>query len=151
MSRSDAAPTDHDAAATAGGAASNGASAREVEVEGDSARGEDENGSDKKRPPERLFAALRRIFAFSRPYRRRLAGALVLASLVALVVPLGLRALIDAVFEESNARLLNRLTLGLVVLFLVQAVLSFFGYYLLAQGGLYRDLAAIQLGETLGA
>lgn len=91
-----------------------------------------------RRPPGKLFAALRRIFGFTRPYRRRLYAALVLVSLgslVALVVPLGLRALIDAVFEQGNAGLLNRLTLGLIAIFLAQAALSFFGNYLLEWTG----------------
>jgi ABC-type bacteriocin/lantibiotic exporter with double-glycine peptidase domain len=70
--------------------------------------------------PERLWTSLRRIFRYAYPYRYRLALALVLTvfgSVVALVVPLGLRELVDAVFEESNRTLLNRLTLGLILLF----------------------------------
>ena len=54
-----------------------------------------------------------------------------LSALVWLVVPLGLRSLLDAVFEQSNRGLLNQLAAGLLVLFLLQAIFSFFGYYLL--------------------
>ncbi|PSQ97684.1 MAG: ABC transporter ATP-binding protein [Bacteroidetes bacterium SW_9_63_38] len=88
--------------------------------------------------PTRLWAALRRIFRLSRPYRRRLLAALVLTSLgtlVALVVPLGLRELVDAVFQEANRTLLHQLTAGLIVLFLIRAAASFGGNYLLGWTG----------------
>jgi subfamily B ATP-binding cassette protein MsbA len=98
---------------------------------------EDES-SEPRRPPKKLWTALRRIFALSRPYRIRLYGALVLLSLgsmVALVVPLGLRELLNAVFEEANRGMLDRLTVGLIVLFLIQAVVSFSGNYLIEWTG----------------
>ncbi len=88
--------------------------------------------------PDRLWTALRRIFRFARPYRYRLAVALVLTvfgSLVALVVPLGLRELVDAVFEEANRALLDRLTLALILLFVLRAAASFGGNYLLEWTG----------------
>ena len=91
-----------------------------------------------RRSPRKLWAALRRIWAFAWPYRWRLAAAMVLAmlsSVVWLVVPLGLRELLDAVFEQSDGALLNRLTLALLVLFLLQAVFSFTGFYLLEWTG----------------
>ena len=90
------------------------------------------------RPPRTLWKALRRIFTLSRPYRRRLYAAVVLtvaSSLVWLAVPLGLRALLDSVFQEGDAVLLNRIALGLLGLFLFQSVLAFFGYYLLEWTG----------------
>ncbi len=93
---------------------------------------------EKKRPPQALWKALRRIFALSRPYRRRLYTAIVLtvlASLVWLAVPLGLRELLDAVFQEADRGMLDTLAVGLFVLFLVQAVLSFAGSYLLEWTG----------------
>ena len=105
-----------------------------------------------------LWAAVRRILALSWPYRRRLAVALVLTALgsvVGLVVPLGLRELLDAVFQEANRRLLDRLTLVLLVLFLVQAAVSFAGSYLLQWTGerivadlrqrLYRHIQRLSL------
>ena len=88
--------------------------------------------------PTRLWGALRRIFRLSRPYRRRLLAALVLTSLgtlVALVVPLGLRELVDAVFQEGNRTLLHQLTVALILLFLLRAVVSFGGNYLLGWTG----------------
>ena len=90
--------------------------------------------SDANTQSSKLWAALKRIFAFSEPYRLRLVGALVMSSigaLVALVVPLGLRELLNAVFEEANRSSLDMLTIGLVVLFLIQAAVSFGGTYLL--------------------
>jgi subfamily B ATP-binding cassette protein MsbA len=88
--------------------------------------------------PERLWASLRRIFRLGWPYRYRLAGALVLTTLgaaVGLVVPLGLRELVDAVFQQENRALLNQLTLALIVLFLLRAAAAFGGKYLLGWTG----------------
>jgi subfamily B ATP-binding cassette protein MsbA len=149
--------------ATTNGAAANGAAgAEEASGENDERGGENQN-SEPKRSPRKLLSALGRIFAFTRPYRRRLYGALVLtaaASGITLVVPLGLRALIDAVFEEGNAALLDRITLGLVGLFLGQAALRFFGNYLLKWTGervvadlrhrLYAHLHRLGLGFFAG-
>ena len=91
-----------------------------------------------RRRPAALWKALRRIFALSRPYWGRLAVSVVLtavSALVWLVVPLGLRELLDAVFEDTNRALLNNLALGLLLLFLIQAAFSFAGYYLLEWTG----------------
>ncbi len=88
--------------------------------------------------PDRLWAALRKVFALARPYRTRLGvaiGLTALASVVWLVVPLGLRTLIDAVFEDGNRGLLNLMAVGLLALFLVQAAVSFGGSYLLGTAG----------------
>ena len=88
--------------------------------------------------PEQLWSSLRRIFQLARPYRHRLAAALVLTavgSMVALVVPLGLRELVDAVFQEANRSLLNRLSGALILLFVVRAAAAFAGSYLLGWTG----------------
>jgi len=82
--------------------------------------------------PARLWTTVRRILRLAWPYRWRLGGAILataLGSLVALVVPLGLRELLNAVFETANRPLLDRLTLGLLVLFVLQALFSFLGRY----------------------
>lgn len=55
----------------------------------------------------------------------------VIATLVWLAVPLGLRELLDAVFEESNPALLNTITFALITLFLGQAIFGFLGSYTL--------------------
>jgi len=119
----------------------------------------DEQGDAPALKPKRLWTVLARIFRLSRPYRLRLYGALALTtvgSLIALVVPLGLRELLDAVFEEANRAQLDQLAIGLFVLFLVQALVSFGGSYGLRWTGerivadlrkrLYRHLHRLHLG-----
>ena len=89
-------------------------------------------------PPQRLWTSLRRIFRLGWPYRYRLLAALaltVLGTSVALVVPLGLRELVDAVFQEANRGLLDQLTLALIALFVLRAAASFGGNYLLGWTG----------------
>ena len=85
-----------------------------------------------------LAVTLRRILAFARPYRGRLTLAIALtliSTAVGLVVPLGLKGLLDAVFTERNAALLDRLALGLLALFAVQAVVGSFGRYFMEWTG----------------
>ena len=91
-----------------------------------------------KRPPERLWKALRRIFRLGKPYTKKLATAIFLVlitSVIWLLLPLGIRTLVDAVFEDANRVLLNQITLGLLVLFVFQAFIAFAGYYLLEWTG----------------
>lgn len=79
-----------------------------------------------------LWLTLKQIFALSKPYRLRFYTATVaalIASAVWLTVPLGLRELLDAVFESGNNELLNWLAMGLFGLFVLQAAFSFFGNY----------------------
>lgn len=79
-----------------------------------------------------LWLTLKQIFALSKPYRLRFYTATVaaiLASAVWLTVPLGLRELLDAVFESGDNELLNWLAIGLFGLFVLQAAFSFFGNY----------------------
>lgn len=79
-----------------------------------------------------LWVTLKQIFALSKPYRLRFYTATVaalIASAVWLTVPLGLRELLDAVFESGNNELLNWLAMGLFGLFVMQAAFSFFGNY----------------------
>jgi len=92
----------------------------------------------KYRPPVELWQTTRRLFALTAAYRARLLSALLLTSLASLawlVVPLGLRSLLDAVFEQQDRNLLNLLTLGLLALFLIQGVFSLSGNYLLGWTG----------------
>ena len=75
---------------------------------------------------------------FSRPYRRRLVAAILLtmvSSVVWLAVPMGVRILLDAVFQSDNAVLLNQMAVVLMVLFLLQSGLNFAGTYLLEWTG----------------
>ncbi len=79
-----------------------------------------------------LWYSLKRIFGLSKPYRFRFYTAtfvILLASAVWLSVPMGLRELLDAVFEEADAHLLNLLAIGLFILFILQALLNFSGNY----------------------
>jgi len=72
-----------------------------------------------------LWTTLKQIFALSKPYRLRFytaTAAALIASAVWLTVPLGLRELLDAVFESGNNELLNWLAIGLLGLFVLQAV-----------------------------
>ena len=95
-------------------------------------------GDNVRRTPITLWKTLRRIFLLSRPYRLRLYTALALtavSSLVWLAVPMGLRALLDAVFQDGNRLLLNLITLVLFALFLVQTLVGFGGRYLLEWTG----------------
>jgi len=87
---------------------------------------------EKKRSVKSLFHTLKDIFALSKPYRTRFylaTVAVLVASAIWLTVPLGLRELIDAVFEVGNRNLLNWLAIGLFVLFILQSLFSFLGNY----------------------
>ncbi len=91
----------------------------------------DAQPSVKNRP---TWASITRIFSYAMPYKYRLAGAIVasiLGSLLWLVVPLGIRELLDAVFDQGDAELLKWLTIGLSILILIQAVVGFAGSYIL--------------------
>jgi subfamily B ATP-binding cassette protein MsbA len=74
--------------------------------------------------------------------------ALILSGLASLAFPMVVRYLLDAAFVSRNRELLDRIALGLVVLFCVQAVLNYLQAYLLsaageqAVAGLRRDLFA---------
>jgi ATP-binding cassette, subfamily B, bacterial MsbA len=105
-----------------------------------------------KRSGGKLYASLRRIFGLARPYRLQLGAAVGLTAVGAvvwLVVPLGIRELLDAVFERGDERLLNLLALGLLVLFLIQASVSFGGRYLLGTTGarIVADLRKMVFGH----
>lgn len=96
------------------------------------------SGNDSSLRPRRLWASLQRILQFAWPYRLRLGLALlctVVSTVIVLIVPLGLRELLDAVFEEADRALLTTLTLGLLVLFVLRAAAAFGGRYLLRWTG----------------
>jgi subfamily B ATP-binding cassette protein MsbA len=87
---------------------------------------------DKNRGLATLWETLVNIFSLSKPYRLRFYSAtvfVIVASAIWLSVPLGLRELLDAVFEQGDGRLLNMLAIGLMALFVVQAAFSFAGNY----------------------
>lgn len=90
-------------------------------------------GNNKERVSiKSLLETLKDIFRLSLPYKTRFFSAILLVvvgSAIWLTVPLGLRSLLDAVFEEENYALLNKLSLGLIGLFLTQAIFTFGGNY----------------------
>ncbi|HEX2217308.1 MAG TPA: ABC transporter transmembrane domain-containing protein, partial [Gemmatimonadales bacterium] len=92
-----------------------------------------------------------RLWPRVRPYRGQLAiatVALVASGLAALAFPMAVRYLLDAAFIERDRALLDRIALGLVLLFVVQAVLNYVQAYLLSAvgeqsvAGLRRELFA---------
>ena len=91
-----------------------------------------EQDKSKKYDVSSLWHTIKKIFALSKPYRVRFYSAtivILLASGVWLSVPMGLRELLDAVFEKADSNLLNLLAIGLFVLFILQAGLNFAGNY----------------------
>ena len=77
---------------------------------------------------------LRRLLPRIRPYLWRLIAAfacLLGSASIALAFPQIVRHLLDAAFISADAGLLNRIALGLLVLFAIQAVLNFIQVYLL--------------------
>ena len=79
-----------------------------------------------------------RLWPRVRPYRGILLGAtlaLVLSSLASLAFPMVVRYLLDAAFVNRDRALLDRIALGLVALFCVQAVLNYVQAYLLSAAG----------------
>lgn len=85
--------------------------------------------------PARTLGFLRRLRPRLGPYRPHLAGAAVLILLssgVGLAFPLIVRELLDAAFLAGDSGLLNRIALGLLLLFVVQAFMNFGQSYLTA-------------------
>ena len=88
--------------------------------------------------PLRSTEQFRRLFQFVYPYRLRLAGALaatLTGSVLGLAGPYMLQYLVDAVFQNNDAGLLNRITGVLIGIFLLQSVFYFFRSYLLSTTG----------------
>ncbi|MBL0891487.1 MAG: ATP-binding cassette domain-containing protein [Gemmatimonadaceae bacterium] len=79
--------------------------------------------------------ALARLLPLLRPYRARLAVAfvfLVVAAAAGLVFPGVLRYLLDAAFEQRDAEALDRIALGLLGVFAVQALANYVQVFLLS-------------------
>ena len=92
---------------------------------------------------------LNRLWPRVRPYRSGLLWAtlaLLLSSAISLAFPRIVGFLLDAAFQQGNRQLLDRIALGLVGLFVVQALLNYAQAYLLsatgerAVGGLRQEL-----------
>ncbi|MGZ8398970.1 MAG: ABC transporter ATP-binding protein [Gemmatimonadales bacterium] len=85
-------------------------------------------------PPGRLV----RLWPRVRQYRGMLALAtltLVLSALLGLAFPMVVRYLLDAAFIQQNRAVLDRIAIGLVVLFTIQAFLNYAQTYLLSAVG----------------
>src|SRR5690348_10685429 len=90
------------------------------------------NGKRPRKPVSPV--ALRRLLVRVRPHAGQLSIAavcLLLASAAGLAFPQIVRHLLDAAFLQKDATLLNRITIGLLVLFAVQAALNMVQVYLL--------------------
>jgi ATP-binding cassette subfamily B protein len=99
---------------------------REARVEGS-----DSNAT----APSRDFRALRRIFAFVRPYRLRLAGAilaLTVAAATVLALGQGLRRLVDEGFRSGETAPLDRAVFILIGVVIVLAVSTYSRFYLVS-------------------
>jgi ATP-binding cassette, subfamily B, bacterial MsbA len=97
--------------------------------------------------PLKSMDQFKRLFAFVRPHRPRLAVAMAAigaGSLLGLAGPYTLQFLIDAVFEHNDSALLNRIALILVAIFLGQSFFYFVRGYLLAYIG-ERVMADLRL------
>jgi ATP-binding cassette, subfamily B, bacterial MsbA len=75
-----------------------------------------------------LFHNYRRLLVYVKPYWQRLAIAgifLTINSLFGLAIPLVIQRIVDGVLASASLQQLNRVTLGLIVLFVIRAVLDF--------------------------
>ena len=64
----------------------------------------------------------------------RLIFSFILAALATgawLAIPLGLRSMLDSVFEQGDRHLLNVIAIGMLALFIVQSLMSFGSHYLI--------------------
>jgi ATP-binding cassette, subfamily B, bacterial MsbA len=99
--------------------------------------------------PVRVFATIGRILRLARPYRGMLAAGFVLfllANVISLSLPLGIRVLLDTALARGDARLLHLLTLGLVALFLARFAVAYGGSFCLLIAG---ERVAIDLRSRL--
>ena len=82
--------------------------------------------------PLALWQAWKRIFAFTRPYLFRFVLGLLFTALstaIWLTIPLGLRSLLDSVFEQGDRDMLDFLALALLGLFVLQSLFHMGSHY----------------------
>lgn len=94
--------------------------------------------TEPKEKTSNLWASWKRILTYVQPYLLRLICGFVLTALGSVIwlsVPLGVKSLLDSVFEQQDRNLLNLLGWGLLALFAVQATMSFFSGYLISWVG----------------
>jgi len=95
------------------------------------------NGKKKR---ERVdWQQLKRLFAYTKPYRKELILSLMgvsIASLIGLIFPIIVRRLFNGAFTEgTSVRWLDLTALGLIVLFIAQAILNYFRVYFISLVG----------------
>ena len=93
------------------------------------------------------MAELRRLYRYLTPYWPRVLGALIgiaLSSMVTLTLPYAIRILVDSVFVNKDFAELNRISLLLFGLFIIQAFVSFF-YRFMLQYVAQRSIADLRL------
>ena len=89
-------------------------------------------------PDRSTFKGYARLLRFVRPYWKQLAAAgviLTINSLAGLALPLVVRTIVDSALVAQNLYLLNRVTLLLLALFVLQAFLGFGQTYLIGWTG----------------
>jgi ATP-binding cassette, subfamily B, bacterial MsbA len=99
---------------------------------------QNQKSSEKPSNPLTGMDQFRRLFAFVKPYRFRLfiaILAIIAGSILSLAGPYTLQYLIDAVFTQKNAALLNQITIILITIFALQSVFYFIRAYLLSAIG----------------
>ena len=100
-----------------------------------------ENNDDKEKRPKlsrESIAIYRRLLAYVRPYVKWMVVstiALIFSVALGLVLPLVIRNLVDDVLLDMDRAMLNRLGVGLLGVFLFQAIFSFVNRYSLAYVG----------------
>jgi len=107
-----------------------------------------ETGPSQPRRPQQSLRQLRRLLAFARPYRARLAAALVaivVSSLLGLAGPYMIQYLVNAIVPGGDPSVLNTVALILIGIFALQSVFYFVRGYLLAYVG-ERVMADMRLG-----
>lgn len=103
----------------------------------------------KERPVPDVPINWRRVYRYLRPYWKRMiiaCIALIGATLLGLIFPMVIKNLLDKVLILESSTQLNRITLGLLVVFVLQAVFKFIQGYQLAVVG---EMIIIDLREHL--
>jgi len=115
---------------------------------------------EKKPPKPKLTKqGLLRLLSYVRPYWLQLAlaaGAMLIVSAATLVLPAVAGTLIDTVFVKKDSAALNQLAIGLVLVFILQAIAIFGQQYFLSwtgekvvadlRRGVYRHMQSLSLG-----
>ncbi len=98
-----------------------------------------DNPSGKKKRERIDWQQLKRLFGYTKPYRKELTLALVgvsVASMIGLIFPIIVRRLFNGAFSEgTSVRWLDLTALGLIVLFVAQAILNYFRVYFISLVG----------------